>query len=146
MEKLPPEFSEFLRLLARHDVKHMVIGGYAVAYYGYSRFTADIDIWIEASPENADRVLAALHEFGFDMPDLNREHFIEPGQITRMGVPPMRIEILTDIDGVDFHDCFNAKESATLENQEISFISLADLKRNKAASGRAKDLADLDRL
>ncbi len=146
MERLPPEFSEFLRLLNRHSVRHLVIGGYAVAYYGYSRFTADFDVWIEVNEDAADRVVTALKEFGFDVPGLKRELFLEPGRITRMGVPPMRLEILTRIDGVEFDACYESREVAEIDGEEVAFISLADLKRNKASSGRKKDLADLEYL
>lgn len=146
MVKLPPEFSEFLNLLTRHGVKHLVIGGYAVSYHGYSRFTADIDIWIEVNPNAANKVVDALKEFGFDVPGLKPELFLEKGRITRMGIPPMRLEILTDIDGVQFDACYANRTLAEIDGQQVSFISLEDLKRNKAASGRTKDLADLEKL
>lgn len=146
METLPLEFSEFLRLLTRHGVRHLVIGGYAVSYYGYSRFTADMDIWIEVNEDAADGVVSALKEFGFDDPGLTRDLFLSPGRITRMGVPPMRLEILTRIDGVEFDPCYEARETAEIDGERIAFISLDHLKRNKAASGRTKDLADLENL
>ncbi len=99
---LPPDFKEFLKLLSAHQIKYLLIGGYAVGYHGYPRATADMDIWIAMSSENAGKVVTALKQFGFNVPDLAVEMFLKPNQIIRMGVPPVRIEILTTISGVSF--------------------------------------------
>lgn len=144
--RLPRDFKEFLRLLESHGVEYLLIGGYAVGYYGYVRATADMDVWISSKPENADKVVAALREFGFDLPGLDRSLFIEEGNVVRMGVPPFRLEILTSISGVDFARCYEDRVSATIDALPVSVIRLDHLKANKKASGRLKDLVDLEHL
>ena len=144
--ELPDDFKEFLKLLNAQEVEYLLIGGYAVGYYGYPRVTADIDIWIAINPQNAAKVVAALKDFGFDLPELSDELFLKENQIIRMGVPPLRIEITTGISGVDFHDCFAERQTVGLEDVEVKLISLKHLKINKRASGRHKDLNDLENL
>lgn len=144
MTLLPPDFSEFLRLLNSHDVKYLLVGGYAVGYYGYPRATADIDIWVETLPENVAKIIAALEEFGF--PGVEPEMFAKEKQVIRMGVPPLRIELLTGVSGVEFTACYKARMVARFGDVEVSLISREDLKTNKAASGRYKDLNDLEHL
>ncbi|MBI4679374.1 MAG: hypothetical protein HY748_17500 [Elusimicrobia bacterium] len=146
MIRLPPDFKEFLRLLDSHRVEYLLIGGYAVAYHGYPRPTGDMDIWIAANPENAARVARTLVEFGFRPEDVPAAVFMERGRIARMGVPPMRLEIVTAISGVDFGACYAKRVSAVIDDVPVSIIALDDLKANKKASGRHKDLADLDEL
>ena len=143
---LPPDFKEFLRLLNFYQVEYLIIGGYAVAYYGYPRATADLDVWIAVHPQNAEKVAAALKDFGFDLPDLSTELFLKENQIIRMGVPPVRIEINTGISGVNFLDCFPGKVTDEIDGVVVNFISLTDLKVNKKAAGRHKDLDDLENL
>jgi len=143
---LPPDFREFLKLLNAHQVEYLLIGGYAVAYHGYPRATADMDIWIAIHPHNAQRIVAALKEFGFDLPELTPELFLKEGQIIRMGVPPVRIEIATTISGVDFAECYTARVVDVLDEDEVNLINLAHLKANKKAAGRYKDLNDLENL
>jgi hypothetical protein len=133
-------------LLNAHRVEYLLIGGYAVNYHGYPRATADMDIWIAVHPANADRVVAALKEFGFDLPDLSPELFLRPWQIIRLGVPPVRIEIATTISGVDFSECYPARVEDVLDGIPIRLIGIDHLKRNKKASGRHQDLADLEHL
>lgn len=143
---LTKDFREFLQCLNARGVEYLVIGGHAVAFHGYPRATADLDTWIAVNAINASRVVDALRDFGFDLPDLNPELFLRPDRIIRMGVAPNRIEIQTGIDGVTFSDCFAKRIVAELDGVTVSFISLIDLKTNKKASGRNKDLADLDHL
>ena len=143
---LPQDFKEFLKLLNAHRVKYLLIGGYAVAYHGYPRATADMDVWIEVVPANADKIVVALKEFGFDLPELSAELFLVPEKIIRMGEPPIRIEIVTSISGVTFEDCYASRVIDELDGIPVSLISLADLKENKKASGRFKDLDDLENL
>ncbi len=144
--RLLPDFKEFLRSLNAHKVEYLLIGGYAVNYHGYPRATADMDIWIAVHPANADRVVAALKEFGFNLPDLSPELFLRPWQIIRLGIPPVRIEIATTISGVDFDECYAERVKDTLDGVPVSLISLKHLKLNKKASGRHQDLADLEHL
>ena len=143
---LPPDFSAFLRLLNAHDVRYLLIGGYAVGYYGYVRATADIDVWIPRERENADRLISALAEFGFDVPQLHAGLFLEKGRIVRMGVPPMRIEIQTSISGVEFEACYDDRLVVEWDDVTVTVISLDRLVENKRAAGRLKDLTDLEYL
>ena len=143
---LPPDFKEFFQLLNSHKVHYLVIGGYAVAYHGYPRATGDIDIWIATNLNNAKKTVQAIKEFGFADPDISEEIFLKEDQVIRMGVPPLRIELLTTISGVDFKSCYANRIDETLDDVTISFIGLEDLKQNKKASGRHIDLNDLERL
>lgn len=145
-QRLPPDFKEFLRLLAAHQVEYLLIGGYAVGYYGYPRATQDMDVWIATAPRNAERTVAALREFGFATPNLSAELFLRAGNITRMGIPPMRIEVMTTISGVNFEDCFADRVTGIIDGVAVNLISLDHLKINKKASGRHKDLDDLENL
>ena len=144
--KLPNDFKEFLKLLTKHNVKYLLIGGYAVSYYGYPRATQDLDIWIAIHPQNAKCVVMALHEFGFDLPDLTLDLFLAQKSIVRMGLPPMRIELMTTISGVDFDACYNRRNKTEIDGVMINIIDLPDLRLNKQASGRHKDLDDLEHL
>jgi len=143
---LPPDFKELLRLLNAHQVEYLLIGGYAVAYHGYPRATADMDIWIAMHPQNAGKIMAALKEFGFHLPELSAELFLKGEQIVRMGVPPVRIEIATTISGVSFPECYAARVIDVLDGVEVNLINLHHLKINKRATGRHKDLDDLENL
>jgi predicted nucleotidyltransferase len=130
--------------LNSRNVEYLLIGGYAVNYYGYPRATADLDIWIAIDPLNAEKMAAALSEFGFA--NATSSLLQEPGKIIRMGVPPIRIEVLTSVSGVDFPNCFRNRLIADIDGVSANLISLADLKANKKAAGRLKDLADLEQL
>lgn len=143
---LPPDFKEFLQLLNSRQVEYLLIGGYAVGYYGYPRATADMDIWIAIEPENATKVVKVLQEFGFGVEELTPDLFLEEEQIIRMGIPPMRIELLTTISGVSFEECYAARQVDVLDGVKVNLISLEHLKINKKASGRHKDLNDLENL
>lgn len=127
--KLPPDFKEFLKLLKVNNVQYLLIGGYAVGCYGYPRATGDMDIWVGIHPENAQQLVASLQEFGFDSPDLTTELFLQEKSMVRMGVPPMRIEILTTISGVRFEECFAEKVVDLLDGVEVNLINLEHLKK-----------------
>ncbi len=144
--ELPPDFSEFLRSLRATGVEYLVLGGGAVGYHGYPRATGNIDVWIRAEPINAERVAEALRHFGFDVPELDASIFTTPGQIVRMGITPNRIEVLTSISGVDFDACWQERIDDEWDGVPVHVISLDRLKENKRASGRLKDLADLENL
>ena len=146
MIHLPPDFKEFLKLLNAHQVEYLLIGGYAVGYHGYPRATVDMDIWISMHPDNADRIVAVLKEFGFDPPELSPDMFLKEWQIVRLGVPPVRIEIATTISGVNFSECYAERVTDVLDGAEVNLISLKHIKANKKASGRHQDLADLENL
>lgn len=144
--QLPDDFKEFLKLLTSHEARYLLIGGFAVGYHGYPRTTKDIDLWVEVDLDNAKRLVAAIKEFGFSMPELTEDLFLQPGKIIRMGIPPMRIEVLTSISGVEFKQCYAGRIEDELDGVAVSLISLEDLKANKLASGRHKDLNDLEHL
>jgi hypothetical protein len=144
--KLPNDFKEFLKLLNAHSIEYLLIGGYAVGYYGYPRATADMDIWIAMNPANAAKIVAVLKEFGFNPPDLSPELFLKEWQIIRMGVPPVRIELATTISGVVFSECYKKRVVAELDGVKTNLISLTHLKMNKKASARHQDIADLEKL
>lgn len=146
MIQLPPDFKELLALFNAHRVEYLLIGGYAVAVHGYPRATQDMDLWISATPENAGKVVAAVREFGFPLQGLRSEDFTEPGKIVWMGNPPLRVDILNEIGGVIFSDCVRRRMLVDIDGVPIPVISLADLKLNKRAVGRLKDLADLEEL
>ena len=144
--RLPPDFKEFLQLLNSHQVEYLLIGGYAVGYHGYPRATADMDVWIAMHPQNAEKVVAALKEFGFDVPKLSVELFLKENQIICMGVPPVKVDIATTISGVTFDECYAERVVDILDDVEVNIISRKHLKANKKASGRLKDLTDLENL
>ena len=144
--ELPLDFKEFLKLLNENNVRYLLIGGYAVVYYGYPRATNDMDVWIAIHPDNAIRVVNALHEFGFALPELTPEIFLQSDRIIRMGVPPMRLEITTGISGVGFEECYASRIVDILDGVDVNIIDLPHLKANKKAAGRLKDLADLENL
>lgn len=144
--ELPPDFKEFLKSLNENGVKYLVIGGYAVGYHGYPRATNDLDVWIAFHSDNAERMTKALREFGFDLPEVSPALFLQDKRIIRMGRSPMRIEITTTISGVEFDECYQDRVVDTLNGIEINLIGLRHLKINKKASGRHKDLNDLEHL
>lgn len=123
-----------------------MVGGYAVAFYGHPRYTKDIDVWIEPTPDNASRLIQSLRDFGFASLGLREEDFVQPGYTIQLGVPPNRIDLLTSVLAVDFERCFASKVDADIGGLSIHFIDLDHLKQNKRAVGRFQDLADLEHL
>lgn len=146
MIRLQKDFSEFLKLLNLKQVKYLIIGGWAVGYYGHPRATGDMDIWVSTEMENAVKLVEVFKEFGFNDTDLSDDLFTKENQITRIGVPPLRIEILTSISGVNFEECYAKRITEIIDDIEMNFIGLEDLKKNKAAAKRYRDLDDLERL
>ncbi len=144
--RLPTDFAEFLRSLRSNGAEFLLVGGYAVGLYGYPRATADIDVWVRRSSRNAEKVVAAIRSFGFDVPALSVELLMKPGQVIRMGLPPLRIEVLTSVSGVEFEECWASRNELLLGGEPVWLPKLEDLKKNKAASGRPKDLEDLRHL
>jgi hypothetical protein len=144
--ELHPDFKDFLRLLNSHDVEYLVVGGYAVGYHGYPRATGDMDIWIAINEMNAERTAQVLRDFG--MPELKtkKQLFTEKDKIIRMGVPPVRIEVITGASGVAFDECYARRGIVKVDDIPVNFISLDDLKTNKRAVGRHKDLEDIEHL
>ena len=143
---LPPDFKEFIQFINSAKVEYLLVGGYAVGFHGAPRFTADIDIWVGLNPDNARRLGGALERFGFHSPEITSGEFLKPQSVFRIGHPPLQIDILTEITGRDFDDCYSRREILQRDGVEISVIALEDLKLNKRAAGRGKDLGDLDGL
>ncbi len=143
---LNQDFKEFIESLNANQVRYLVVEGYAVALHGYPRYTKDIDIWIESIPENAARLVLALDAFGFGSLGLQAQDFLEPDQIIQLGYPPNRVDLLTSVPGVQFDPCYDARVEVSIEGVNVNFIDLENLKKNKKASGRLQDLADLEKL
>ncbi len=143
---LNQDFKEFIQSLNDNEVHYLVAGGYAVALHGFPRYTKDLDIWIEASPENATRIIKALDQFGFSSLGLKESDFLVEDQIIQLGYAPNRIDILTSLPGVDFTTCYQTRFHLSVEEIEVDFIDLENLRKNKKASGRFQDLADLENL
>lgn len=144
--RLPADFRDFLRLLSSHRVEYLLVGGYAVCFHGYYRNTGDIDFWVAVHPENAAKLVKLVREFGFNVPGISEELFLQKGRIIRMGVEPVRIELLTEISGCEFAGCYDRRVEATLDGIPVSIIGRDDLVRNKLRAGRVKDLADASKL
>lgn len=143
--ELHSDFRDFLKLLNSAKVEYLLIGGYAVGFHGHVRPTGDIDFWIAVSAENAARVAGVLHQFGFSA-GVSADIFLQPHKVFRMGLPPVRIELLTSVSGIDFDEAFSRRVRGSISGVDVNLISLQDLKQNKKASGRHKDLADLEKL
>ncbi len=143
---LSQDFKEFVELLNRYEVEYLIVGGYAVGIHGHPRYTGDLDIWIHATVENARKTLRALNDFGFASFGLNEADLTKFGNVIQMGYPPFRIDILTRIDGVDFEDCYRNKVIIQYDGIVLYVIGVSDLMVNKRASGRLKDIDDLENL
>lgn len=143
---LSKDFKEFIELLNSNQVKYLIVGGYALAFYGHPRYTKDMDVWVLIDPENAKKVVATLRDFGFSQFGLKEEDFLIPNAIIQLGYPPSRIDILTQATGVDFNECYSKKMSLEIDGLIIDFIDIENLKKNKQATGRLQDLADLEHL
>jgi predicted nucleotidyltransferase len=146
MIKLEPDFKEFLKLLNFHQVEYLLVGGYAVAHYGYPRTTNDIDIWAGVSDENAVKLCQVFIEFGFSPTSISAAKFLDPDKVYRMGVPPVCIDLLLRVSGLEFSASYAQRQVMDVDGIEINVLSLEDLKTNKHASGRYKDLNDLEHL
>lgn len=140
------DFKEFIALLDTNKVQYLVIGGYAVAYHGFPRYTKDLDLWINPEISNAEKIITALKEFGFGSLDITVKDLVTPEQTIQLGYPPIRIDLITSIDGVIFEECYPDRVLIDDSGLMINVIDLDNLKKNKRASGRAQDLADLENL
>jgi predicted nucleotidyltransferase len=143
---LNPDFKEFIQSLNDNQARYLVVGGYAVALHGYPRYTKDIDIWIDMNPANATRIVQALQQFGFDSLGLKEQDFLDADTIIQLGNPPRRIDLLTTLPGVNFDACYSAMVVVDIDGVPVNFIDLENLKKNKRATGRAQDIADIENL
>ena len=142
---LQKDLREFIESLNAHDVRFVVVGAFAVAYHGYFRYTSDIDLFVDGSAQNAQRIVRAIEKFGFSDLGLTAEDFSR-GQVVQLGVAPNRIDLLTSLSGVGFDEAWATREEGELDGLCVSFISKEMLKQNKRACGRLQDLADLEYL
>lgn len=140
------DFREFIQSLNDNKVHYLVIGGYAVALHGHPRYTKDIDIWLGLTAENAVRTVKALEQFGFGSLGLQTEDFLVPDQIIQLGYPPNRIDLLTSLGDMDFHECYDSRLEIMISGIKINFIDLPNLRKSKKIAGRYQDLADLENL
>lgn len=140
------DFKEFVELLIKYKAEYLIVGGYAVGVHGHPRYTGDLDIWLNPTSENAERILACVNEFGFASFGLKREDFTKEGNIVQLGYPPLRIDLLTQIDGVTFNECYQNKTQVEIEDILVNFIGYNDLLKNKKESGRLRDLDDINNL
>jgi hypothetical protein len=143
---LSEDFKEFLRLLNDNRVEYLVVGGYAVGFYGYPRYTGDLDIWVRATRENGTRLKKTLDQFGFGSLKLSAEDVAKEYAVIQLGYPPLRIDVVTTLDGVTFDECFRKRNDQTTDGIRVSLIALDDLKRNERSTGRSRDLDDLENL
>ena len=144
---LAKDFEDFVKLLNLQKVEYMVVGGYALAFHGKPRHTGDLDIWINISENNADRMLRVLKDFGLSAMAFKKEDFLKPGYISQIGYPPLRIDILNTIDGIEFKDAVKDMNRVEVEKDFIiNFIGLNDFVKNKKATGRIQDLADIEEI
>lgn len=141
-----PDFKELLALLNDHEVEYMIVGGYALAHHGSPRYTGDIDIYVRPDKGNAQRLLNALDAFGFGSVGLQLEDFIRPDQVVQLGYPPVRIDLITTLTGVCWEEAMAGRVHGYYGGIPVNFLGRDQLVQNKRATGRAKDLADLDSL
>ena len=141
--KIEKDYEELLRLLNRHNVKYCIIGSFAVAFYAKPRYTKDIDILIQPDRENSRRILKALQEFGFESIPISEEDFIKEGNIIQLGYEPLRIDILTSLEGASFTEIWGKRTTGMYGSEKVHFIGLKDLIQNKQLSGRWQDKHDL---
>jgi len=141
-----PDFRELLLALNAHDVEYLVVGAHALAAYGYVRATKDLDVWVRPEPENADRVLKALLAFGATLADLTANDLSKAGTIFQIGVPPLRIDLITSIEGVEFDEAWPDRLQTTFAGAPVFIISRHHLILNKKSAARLQDLADIERL
>jgi hypothetical protein len=144
--KLHQDFKEFIELLNANEVKYLVIGAFALGFHGHPRYTGDIDFWVRNDLSNAKKVFKSIKEFGFPMNKLKVKDFTSEDLIFQMGYPPVRIDVITSVDGLEFDKSFKNKNEKLIAGSKVNFINIDDFKINKKTVGRSKDLADLEGL
>ena len=143
---LNQDFKEFVKLLTENKVEYLIVGGYAVGVHGYPRYTGDLDIWINNTTENAKRVLRCVEDFGFSSYNLSVSDFTKQGNIIQLGYPPIRIDIINQVDGVNFSDCYTNKKEVKADDINLYFIGYDDLLKNKKTTSRPRDIDDIENL
>jgi hypothetical protein len=143
---LNQDFREFIQSLNDNDVRFLIVGGYAVAFHGHPRYTKDLDIWIWVGEQNAENVIKALDQFGFSSLQLAPADFLDANLVVQLGYPPNRIDLIMGLAGVEFDACYRARVEEEVEGIVMPFIDIENLRKNKKASGRHQDMADLENL
>jgi hypothetical protein len=144
--QLVPDFKDFLKLLSEEKVEYLLVGGYAVGFHGYPRATKDMDIWVAINPENAERLVRVFIRFGFSSKSISSASFLNEKKVIEIGIDPVRIDVIMSISGITFAECFAQRVNFLYEGININLINLEDLKTNKRATGRLRDLADVEEL
>ena len=144
--EIQPDFKDLLALFNAHTVEYIIVGGYALAFHGAPRYTGDIDIYVKPDEKNAAGIMSALEEFGFGSVGLSAEDFGKPGQVIQLGVPPVRVDIITSIAGVSWDEAFSDRVSGKYGDIQVHYIGREQFIINKKAVGRKRDLADLEAL
>jgi len=146
MSRLPDDWRDFLAALDARHVEYMLVGGIALGVHGHVRYTRDLDVWFRGSEQNAEKLISALRDFGFESLQVSPAEFCKPRAMLVLGQEPNAIELLNFADGVEFEQCFPNRVIVPLSGVNVSVIGIDDLRRNKKAVGRLQDLADLERL
>jgi predicted nucleotidyltransferase len=144
--ELDKDFKEFIELLNAHDVQYLVIGEYAVNFHGYPRYTKNIDFWLWMTDENIEKLLQVIKSFGFGSLGLDKNDFSDADNIIQLGYEPYRIDLLMDVNGVDFQECYNRRIDGEIETVKVKFLSIDDLIVAKKNAGKLQDLADAEQL
>jgi len=132
--------------LKKHNAEYLIVGGYAVGVHGHPRYTGDLDIWLNPTLSNADKIILALNEFGFTSLNISSQDILKPKNVIQLGYPPLRIDLMNQIDGVSFAECYENKFETEIDGLTVNFISHKDLIKNKKSTGRHRDLDDLENL
>jgi predicted nucleotidyltransferase len=143
---LNKDLREFVESLNSNDVEYLIVGGFAVAWHGYPRFTADIDFFVRSTQANAEAILAALRDFGFGSLDIAPDDFTKPNQVIQLGAKPNRIDIPTSVSGLAFETAWEDRSTGNIDGVQVQFVGFDDLVRNKESTGRSKDLVDAQEL
>ena len=144
--EIQKDFRDLLKLFNEQKVEYLIVGGYALAFHGVPRYTGDIDLWVKTSTDNAQSILAALTKFGFGDLGVTINDLNEKDQVIQLGYPPIRIDIMTSIDGVNFDEALLTSIDTNYGDVSIKMISKENLIKNKRATGRHKDLGDIEAL
>ncbi len=146
MIKIHQDFREFIELLNKNEVDYLIVGAFALAFHGHPRYTGDIDFWIRNDLSNAKKIFKCINEFGFPIDKLDEKDFTSDDLIFQMGYPPVRIDVITSVEALEFDVSFKNRKQKEIDGLKINFINIEDFKKNKKAVGRPKDLGDLESL
>jgi len=142
----PSDFKDLLALFNAHNVEYVIVGGYALAFHGAPRFTGDLDLLVKPTHENAERILTALKEFGFGSTGLVVNDFQVPDKVVQLGVPPVRIDVMTSLTGVSWDEAWSGKAKGVHAGVDVFYLGLEEFVKNKRSLGRQRDRADLEAL